>query len=72
MLMKHVVNAVRFIVGILFIFSGLVKANDPLGLGYKMDEFFDLWNEGWLKPLSVFLIHFFNSSGTIHCPYLFS
>ncbi|MBP6687970.1 MAG: DoxX family protein, partial [Lacibacter sp.] len=33
----------RWFVGILFIFSGLVKANDPLGLSYKMQEFFEAW-----------------------------
>jgi len=26
-------------------FSGLVKANDPLGLSYKIQEFFEVW--GW-------------------------
>ena len=41
--MKVIVNAARFLVGVLFIFSGLVKANDPLGLSYKMQEFFDVW-----------------------------
>jgi uncharacterized membrane protein YphA (DoxX/SURF4 family) len=35
----------RVIVGVLFIFSGLIKANDPLGLSYKMQEFFEIW--GW-------------------------
>jgi uncharacterized membrane protein YphA (DoxX/SURF4 family) len=35
---------IRWIVGLLFIFSGLVKANDPLGLSYKMQEFFEAWN----------------------------
>jgi uncharacterized membrane protein YphA (DoxX/SURF4 family) len=34
----------RWIVGLLFIFSGLIKANDPLGLSYKMQEFFEAWN----------------------------
>src|SRR6266567_9281460 len=34
---------VRWIVGLLFIFSGLIKANDPLGLSYKMQEFFEVW-----------------------------
>ena len=43
--MKPVLTLARFIVGILFIFSGLVKANDPLGLSYKMQEFFEVW--GW-------------------------
>lgn len=41
--MKILVNAARILVGVLFIFSGLVKANDPLGLSYKMQEFFDVW-----------------------------
>lgn len=41
--MKLLVNLVRIIVGLLFIFSGLVKAIDPLGLSYKMQEFFELW-----------------------------
>jgi uncharacterized membrane protein YphA (DoxX/SURF4 family) len=38
--MKGFVNIARIIVGVLFIFSGLVKANDPVGLSYKMQEFF--------------------------------
>ncbi len=41
--MKILINTTRVIVGILFIFSGLVKAIDPLGLSYKMQEFFELW-----------------------------
>lgn len=41
--MKLLVNICRVIVGILFIFSGLVKANDPHGLSYKMQEFFEVW-----------------------------
>jgi uncharacterized membrane protein YphA (DoxX/SURF4 family) len=41
--MKALVNISRIIVGILFIFSGLIKANDPLGLSYKMQEFFEVW-----------------------------
>jgi uncharacterized membrane protein YphA (DoxX/SURF4 family) len=42
--MKTLINAARVLVGVLFIFSGLVKANDPLGLSYKMQEFFEKWN----------------------------
>jgi methylamine utilization protein MauE len=30
----------------LFIFSGLIKAIDPLGLTYKMQEFFEVWSAG--------------------------
>ena len=54
--MKAIINIARVIVGVLFIFSGLVKANDPLGLGYKMQEFFEIWNEGLAKS-SFFLAH---------------
>ena len=43
--MKIIVNISRVIVGVLFIFSGLVKANDPLGLSYKMQEYFDVWRQ---------------------------
>jgi uncharacterized membrane protein YphA (DoxX/SURF4 family) len=43
----------RLIVGILFIFSGLVKANDPLGLSYKMQEFFHFWGLHGLDNLTL-------------------
>jgi len=43
--LKPLITISRIIVGVLFIFSGLVKANDPLGLSYKMQEFFEIW--GW-------------------------
>jgi uncharacterized membrane protein YphA (DoxX/SURF4 family) len=52
--MKNLVTVCRIIVGLLFIFSGLVKANDPLSLAYKMEEFFEIWNSG-LEAGSFFL-----------------
>lgn len=61
--MKIIVTIIRIIVGVLFIFSGLVKAIDPLGLGYKMQEFFEAWNEGLAKSsffLAKPLIDLFN------------
>ena len=51
--MKFLINIARFIVGVLFIFSGLVKANDPLGLSYKMQEFFEVWNFHWLDSYTL-------------------
>lgn len=51
--MRTALSITRFIVGVLFIISGLVKANDPLGLSYKMQEFFELWN-GELASSSFF------------------
>jgi hypothetical protein len=51
--MKLPIAVTRFIVGVLFIFSGLVKANDPLGLSYKMQEFFEVWNFHWLDNFTL-------------------
>ena len=51
--MKTFLNISRIIVGVLFIFSGLVKANDPLGLSYKMQEFFEIWNMHWLNDYTL-------------------
>lgn len=62
--MKSAVRVVQVLVGVLFIVSGLVKANDPVGLGYKMQEFFELWN-GELAAGSFFaksaFVSFFNA-----------
>lgn len=44
--MKITTRIIQIIVALLFIVSGLVKANDPLGLAYKMEEFFELWMDG--------------------------
>ena len=46
-------NTARLLVGILFIFSGLIKASDPLGLSYKMQEFFEVWNMAFLDPYTL-------------------
>ena len=51
--MKIFIGIARIIVGVLFIFSGLVKANDPLGLSYKMQEFFEVWNFHWLDNYTL-------------------
>lgn len=48
--MKPTVTIIRFLTGLLFIFSGLVKAIDPLGLAYKMQEFFEAWASDGIFP----------------------
>lgn len=48
--MKSIISVLRLLVGILFIFSGLVKAIDPLGLAYKMQEFFEVWAQSGFLP----------------------
>lgn len=51
--MKIVITIIRWIVGLLFIFSGLIKANDPLGLSYKMLEFFEAWGFHFLDNYTL-------------------
>lgn len=48
----------RFLTGVLFIISGLIKANDPLGFSYKLDEYFTVFNTPWMVPASLFLAMF--------------
>lgn len=38
--MKYLVGFSRVIVGILFIISGLIKLNDPVGFSFKLEEYF--------------------------------
>ena len=58
------IQILRIAVGGLFIFSGVVKANDPMGLANKMKEFFEpeVWNIPGMVPyalaLSVLMIGF--------------
>jgi uncharacterized membrane protein YphA (DoxX/SURF4 family) len=42
-------HAARILVGCLFIFSGFIKANDPLGFSYKLEEYFQVFgaDTGW-------------------------
>jgi uncharacterized membrane protein YphA (DoxX/SURF4 family) len=51
--MKPLLIISRIIVGVLFIFSGLIKANDPLGLSYKMQEFFEVWGLNSLNDYTL-------------------
>ncbi len=51
--MKLLITLARIFVGVLFIFSGLVKANDPLGLSFKMQEFFEVWHMFYLNDYAL-------------------
>ena len=46
---KLALNFSRWFVGVLFIFSGLIKANDPLGFGYKLQEYFEVFHIAFLN-----------------------
>jgi uncharacterized membrane protein YphA (DoxX/SURF4 family) len=43
----------RIAVGLLFIFSGLIKANDPLGFSYKLEEYFEVFHITFLNNLAL-------------------
>lgn len=52
--MQSFLKILRWTVGILFIFSGLIKANDPLGLSYKMQEFFDVLGLSFFSDFTLY------------------
>src|ERR1700743_2293717 len=43
----------RILVGLLFIFSGLIKINDPLGFSYKLEEYFEVFHITFLDGFAV-------------------
>jgi uncharacterized membrane protein YphA (DoxX/SURF4 family) len=51
--MKALILIIRFLTGGLFIFSGLIKANDPLGFGYKLEEYFVVFGTEFISPLAT-------------------
>ena len=51
--MKFIVNLSRLFVGGLFIFSGFVKAIDPLGTSYKIGEYFTEFGLMFLEPVTL-------------------
>lgn len=53
--MKILLNFSRIFVGILFIISGIIKANDPSGFAYKLEEYFTVFGIEWFNSYSVFL-----------------
>lgn len=51
--MKILRSAGRIVLGLVFIFSGTVKAIDPLGSTYKFHDYFQAFGIGFLKELSL-------------------
>lgn len=45
----------RIVVGLLFIFSGLIKINDPLGFSYKLEEYFEVFHLTFISGLAVWI-----------------
>lgn len=63
---KFIDHFSRIFVGVLFIFSGLVKINDPVGTQIKLEEYFTVFADSfasffsifvpWALPIAMFLI----------------
>jgi uncharacterized membrane protein YphA (DoxX/SURF4 family) len=53
--MKALANICRILVAITFLFSGFVKAVDPLGTAYRIEDYFIAFGTDWAIPFSLFL-----------------
>ena len=60
--MKLITQISRILVGALFIFSGLIKLNDPMGFAFKLNDYFaaDVLNMPFLLdytlPMALFIV----------------
>ncbi len=64
--MKLITNIIRVFTGLLFVFSGFIKLNDPIGFSLKLEEYFNVFRAD-LTPKSDSLkltIQFSESSKT--------
>ena len=55
MILKKLIGFVRVFVGVLFIISGFVKLNDPVGFSFKLQEYFapDVLNMEFMSPFAL-------------------
>ncbi|CAN5890032.1 DoxX family protein [soil metagenome] len=50
---RWLTHIARFLVGGLFIFSGFIKANDPVGFSIKLEEYFEVFGQGFSCDMKV-------------------
>lgn len=53
--MRYIDQFCRFFVGGLFIFSGLIKLNDPIGTEIKMEEYFEVFAKDFGSFFEIFI-----------------
>lgn len=56
-MLKLLLWIARLFVGVLFIFSGLIKANDAIGFSYKLEEYFEKFAEVFTNAGLEFLAY---------------
>ena len=62
--MKLLTNISRILVACLFIFSGIIKSNDPKGTGIKFNEYFDVFASSFQSPQDTLSIHVVDNFGS--------
>lgn len=53
--MKIIYKISRYVLAIIFLFSGFVKGVDPLGTSYKIEDYFLAYHMDWALPLSLII-----------------
>lgn len=60
--MKYLAQFSRIFVGVLFIISGFIKANDTIGFSYKLEEYFEIFHwpifVDYAQPMSMLICIF--------------
>ncbi len=52
--MKYFIWFCRIVIGVLFVFSGYVKAVDPIGMQYKLEEYFEVFHLSFFIPYALY------------------
>ncbi|UOQ78840.1 DoxX family protein [Hymenobacter sp. 5516J-16] len=55
--MKQVTRICWLLLGVVFIFSGLVKLNDPVGTALKLEEYFEVFSKDFGSFFEIFIPH---------------
>lgn len=63
--MKLVANILRILTGLLFVFSGFIKINDPIGFSIKLEEYFIVFASDLAPKSETLTIHINNPESSL-------